>query len=473
VTWPAFLGFAPDGRTITTADPDSTVRTWDAADSRLLSVKVWSHSTALTLVAPDGRLVAFTEQHGTESAACVGDVATGRVVRRWSGNLCPLAFSSDGRWLATGSLREPQTPKEALLRVWDVATGTKLGQLEEGTASLRTVAFAPDGRSVFTADREPPYRPRQRDVATGRPIKEFSVQRNDPRNPGAAAVDALAVSPGGRRLALGCDGHTVRLLDVVTGQECWRSVMHGHSNCEALAFAPDGSLLATGHHNNEHDVELWDARTGQHLAPLHGHGPGCGVLGLAFSPDGRRLASASSDGTALVWDVEAVTGRRLGRPLDNARQAQLWDDLAGDAAHAAHAIDCFQIAPGPAVTFLRGKLRPIVAVPAERVAPLVAALDSPAFAVRERAARDLAALGPGAEPAVRAALAKQASAEARQRIDALLAAWDREHRRAGHALDVLEAVATPDARTLLAELAQGDPAARLTRAARASLERRR
>jgi hypothetical protein len=172
----------------------------------------------------------------------------------------------------------------------------------------------------------------------------------------------------------------------------------------------------------------------------------------------------------LVWDLEALTGRKLGGPLDDPRQAALWDDLAGDAALAAHAIDCWQAALRVTVPFLRRQLKPAVAVSAERVRPLIAALDSPTFATREQATKDLTALGPAAEPALRAALTA-ASAEARGRIETILATWAAEQTRAGRAVEVLEAIATPDARALLEELAKGDPAARLTREAQASLDR--
>jgi hypothetical protein len=167
----------------------------------------------------------------------------------------------------------------------------------------------------------------------------------------------------------------------VTGRECWRSEVQSRPIGEALAFSPDGSWLALDF--NQSDVwqlDLWDARTGQRSASLEGHRHS--AISLTFSADSRRLASVSSDGTALVWDVEAITGRRAGR-LDNAQQEQLWADLAGDGAPAAHAIDSWQAAPTEAVPFLRRKLRPAAAVLAERVTPLVTKLDSPTFAVRE------------------------------------------------------------------------------------------
>jgi hypothetical protein len=269
----------------------------------------------------------------------------------------------------------------------------------------------------------------------------------------------------------------VRLCDVVTGQECW-SAGTGFG-AEAVAFSPDGMLVAVGHCGplvapgqigSDGQIDLLDARTGRRLARLRGHQPRHGVMSLVFSRDGRRLISGSFDCTALVWDVQAVI-RRPFRPLDDARGAELWDDLGGDAAAVAHAIDCWQAAPEAAVTFLRGQVKPIAAVPAERVAALLADLDSGSFATRETASKALERLGPGATGPVRAALVKTSSAEVRRRAQTALDAWDHEGRRAAHAVAILESVATPAARALLVELAQGHPAARLTREAADSLRR--
>jgi hypothetical protein len=242
------------------------------------------------------------------------------------------------------------------------------------------------------------------------------------------------------------------------------------SDGDTMVFSPDGSWLATTDllEKGLALIDIWDARTGKHVTALRGHDGG--VVRMAFSPDSRRLASTSQDGTALIWDVEAATGRRVVSILDPARQAELWADLAGDDALGAHAIDCLQAAPVAAVTILKQKLRSAVGVPADRIAPFVAGLDSPTFAVREKAQRDLAALGTGAEPAVRT-VRDAANAEVRRRIDAVLAGWEGEQRRAGRAVEVLEYVATPDARKLLEELAGGDPNARLTQQAKASLAR--
>jgi hypothetical protein len=194
-------------------------------------------------------------------------------------------------------------------------------------------------------------------------------------------------------------------------------------------------------------------------------------MALAFFPDGRRLVSGSVDTTALVWDVAALAREPPTARLAPDEATRLWADLAGEAPAALRAVGRWAAAPKLAVTFLRDRLRPITAVPLNHVTPLVADLDSPAFATREAASKALVQFGPGAEATLRVALTKVSSAEVKRRAQAVLDAWEHEWLRTGRAVEVLEAIATADARALLAELAQGDPSARLTIDSKASLER--
>jgi hypothetical protein len=135
-------------------------------------------------------------------------------------------------------------------------------------------------------------------------------------------------------------------------------------------------------------------------------------------------------------------------------------------------------APDQAVSLLRERLKPAQAADPQRLRPLLADLDSEQFAVREKARRELAGLGDLAEPALRQALADKPTLETRRQIQALL-----DNLRAPvtrpkllqslRAVAVLEDIATGEARRLLEELSKGAPASRLTREARASLERSR
>ena len=128
------------------------------------------------------------------------------------------------------------------------------------------------------------------------------------------------------------------------------------------------------------------------------------------------------------------------------------------------------------MAYLKEHLRPVTEAEPRRVERLLADLDSNKFAVREAAGKELAALGERVEPALRRALAGAASLEFRRRVEQLLAKLDGpvqlpEDRRALRAVEALEHMGGHEARALLEALAAGVPQARLTREARASLER--
>jgi hypothetical protein len=188
------------------------------------------------------------------------------------------------------------------------------------------------------------------------------------------------------------------------------------------------------------------------------------------------LASASLDTTALVWDV-ARTTRRERAPVRLGAEAlrSAWEDLGGDAGPAYRAVGALAAAE-QAVPFLAERMRPAVAPDAKRVAKLLADLDDVRFEVREQASRELEALRGLAEPALRQALARRPSAETRRRLTALLeklavATPTPEEVRAIRVVEALEQAGTAAARRLLTDLAGGAPEARLTREAKAAVQR--
>src|SRR5262249_58694921 len=136
-----------------------------------------------------------------------------------------------------------------------------------------------------------------------------------------------------------------------------------------------------------------------------------------FSPDGKRLVTASMDTSALVW---AVAGRDIAIPPGGSLTAEelkrLWQDLADDdAVRAYRAVGTLAAAPKQAVPWLQTRLRRPAAADPARIAGLIRDLDNKKFTVRDEAARELEKLGELAAPLLRKARESQPTPEARLR----------------------------------------------------------
>lgn len=190
----------------------------------------------------------------------------------------------------------------------------------------------------------------------------------------------------------------------------------------------------------------------------------------------RRLATLGADGTVVVWDVtERLPGASLLR--SSAEFQRAWDLLGKEPPGLARRTVWNLVATGPeSVAFLRQRQRP-VARPTCHLRQLIADLDSDRLCMRQVAAVALAGLEDEAKPALLQALQERPTLELRRRIEQLLLPLQAPVVRPGNTLrafrvvEALEHVGSPDARSLLAELAQGEPDARLTCEARAALER--
>ncbi|MFW6723821.1 WD40 repeat domain-containing serine/threonine protein kinase [Streptomyces sp. MAR4 CNY-716] len=241
----------------------------------------------------------FATSLGNSGTVRLWDPATGRPVSQplagHTGSAFRMAFSADGRLLATGSTDETA-------RLWDTVTGLPVCEPLTGhSGTVEDVAFSPDGRLLATSGLDSTVR--LWDTATGQPV-------GDPLTGHTACVAGVDFSPDGRLLATSSVDGTVRLWDPATGEPVGEPLT-GHTDAVLrLAFSPDGRLLATG--SRDWTVRLWDPATGRAVgAPLTGHTNV--TWEAAFSADSSLVAANSEDNTTLVWDT--ATGRLAGPPF--------------------------------------------------------------------------------------------------------------------------------------------------------------
>src|SRR5262249_62047261 len=185
----------------------------------------------------------------------------------------------------------------------------------------------------------------------------------------------------------------------------------------SVAFSPDGKTLAVGTQFNT--IHLWEVATGRERRRFAGDRGT--IKALAFTPDGRLLASGH-DRTALVWDVTALLreGKLPAFALSPTDMKRLWANLASEeASKAFQAIWHLAATPRQTVPFLKEWLRP-AAIDRNKIGRLITDLDSNQFAVRQKAEAELEKLGELTEPALRKALQGQPSLELRRRAEKLL-----------------------------------------------------
>jgi WD domain, G-beta repeat len=452
-----YLAITPDGKTLVSGADDLTVRVWDVATgTERVTLRGHDRGIAFVAVTPDGKTVASADFNGVVK---LWDAVAGRLrTTLTTAGMRPslLELTDDGRTLMSATGHERVTR-------WDVA----MGRVRDSTAyDARTwwgVAFSPDGTTLAFGDRT--HRLRLADLPSGkeRPLPEQS-----------ADVAPQVFSADGRTLVVIIHSQDMyQLYEVATGRVRCSIPRIREGRLHALTLHPGGRVLAWCY-SDTGTIKLWDVAAGVAAGEIKTGGRA--VHALAFTGDGNVLATAEGPDSAIrIWDVR---GFWKARPvLADPDLASLWTDLAADdAAMAYRAVWGLAGVPKKSVSWIAERVQPLAAADPKRTAALIADLDNNRFAVRERATRALEELGESAAPALRKALADGPPMEARERIEDLLRKLQQpaglsEQLRLLRAVEALECAGTPEARRVLEKLAGGVAEARLTREAKAALER--
>ena len=302
------LAVGPDGRTAYSAATDGRALVWDISGARRLDTPF---SAGEPIAAdfdrfprglafdPAGRTFAQTQVDGSVEFVDARTLqAVGRL-RALDGLALAVDFSPDGRTVAVSG-------EDGELALFDRASQRRVADLRGLSTTSQAVAFSPDGELVAAGEvGEGPTDPLP---ANG--LQIWSVKRRAPTSfrSGPFGTAAIAFSPNGRLIAAAAIDDDTLVFDVRSGERVAR--LRTGDFARAVAFSPDGSLLATGDYGGR--AHLWSTGTwrpsGARLDAHTGR-----VQSLAFTPGGRTLATAAADGTIQLWDV--TSRKAIGPPV--------------------------------------------------------------------------------------------------------------------------------------------------------------
>jgi WD40 repeat protein len=273
----------------------ATPRASAQAPKQRAVLKGLSYAVDTIAISPDGKLLAAGGMYGGDGELKLWDLTTGKERTNFKGsNQFPhVAFAPDGKTLAScGKFKEGEEFKD-LVMFYD-PDGKKPTIHLQMDASLHALAYSPDGKllAVGCADKVV----RVWDVASKRPKFDLTGAHTD-------IIQAVAFGPDSKTIASGgYDDKIICLWDSEKGTQ--RAVLKGHtSQVRQLAFSPNGKLLASA--GWDKSVRLWDPASGEAKATLVHD---ASVAGVAFSPDGKTLAAAVPFAEKIVlWDL--VTGK--------------------------------------------------------------------------------------------------------------------------------------------------------------------
>jgi WD40 repeat protein len=357
------MAFADDGRRLLSVTMGGKLQTWDAKTGVLLRERGLDMPDAVISPAvpasfSPGGLYLAARSRGDRRRVKVWDSQTCEEVVALVGHPLPVVcvrFFGDGRQLVTCACDpvSPDNPHE--IRIWDAATGESI-LTRTGTGHLFSVAVSPDGRWLIWGEQKGVVS--LADLEKGARLTQHFVHSGD--------VTAIAFSPDGSLLATGgFEDRTVKLWkrrsEEPEQEPSWQPILTFPAPsllCD-LVFSPDNSRLVG---ISRDVVKMWVAETGQEVLTLRGapqrHFDPAFNPRVIFSPDGHRLVGTNWDESISIWDAEPETEEES-LPQRQAQRSQAADARA-HFWHLEEAEHCLEHRNPAAARFHLERLKGVV-----------------------------------------------------------------------------------------------------------------
>ena len=279
------VAFSPDGKTLASGSIDRTIKLWDVATGKERATLQGHTDWVFVRGIQPGRQDAGLGERGQARSSCgTWRRARNRPPSRDTRTRC-------GPWRSARTAR--RWPRGAATGrsscgTWRPARSRPLSRGH--TSRCRSVAFSPDGKTLASGSNDKTIK--LWDVATGK--EQATLKGHTERG------DFRGVQPGRQDAGLGERGQDDQAVGRGDGQGTGHPQGTHETRCVSVAFSPDGKTLASG--SEDQTIKLWDVATGKEKATLQGHT--ANVFSVAFSPDGKTLAACSWEDTVVkLWDV--------------------------------------------------------------------------------------------------------------------------------------------------------------------------
>ncbi|CAE6503940.1 unnamed protein product [Rhizoctonia solani] len=318
------IAFTPDNTCIASGSDDHTIQLWDAAEGTKIGQPL-QHDKVVNAVAfsPDGTHIASASNDHIVRVWSIGRSKLAQLVRSLNGHtseVWTVAYSPSGNFMASGS-------QDGTIVIWEVDGGAIFRQLKNHGQPMRSIAFSPNSTYIVSGSHDPMIQ--LWDTQSGTIINDnFQGQKS--------IITALAFTSDGQRVITGSYDGTIQIWDPLTGHLV-AGPFEGHTNhiC-SIASSVDGTRVVSG--SDDSTIRIWNTQDLYHSVTLlrnhdqhnssqplsesassesinltSSEGHNRSVYSVAFSPDGKRIASGSSDQSICVWS--APDGKLISGPF--------------------------------------------------------------------------------------------------------------------------------------------------------------